>query len=234
MLGSRERECATEQGSTSRAPAQLTLGLSHGAVREQLGPSAHVLRGFALPHVPALLSGVEEVVRQAPFRHMLTPAGKRMSAALTSCGRVGWVTDRAGYRYKARDPSSGLPWPPMPAPFATLAREAAHAGAFPAFEPDACLINRYLPGTGMALHQDKDERDLGAPIVSVSLGVACTFLFGGLSRSAPTRRTVLEHGDVVVWGADSRLCFHGVERLPREAHPELGSQRINLTFRRAR
>jgi alkylated DNA repair protein (DNA oxidative demethylase) len=164
---------------------------------------------------------------------MVTPGGFTMSVAMTNCGAAGWVTDRTGYRYDPRDPDNGRPWPDMPAAFLHLATAAAEAAGYCDFVPDACLINRYQPGAKMSLHQDKDEQDFGAPIVSVSLGLPAVFLFGGLKRSEKPRRYRLAHGDVVVWGGPSRLFFHGVAPLADGEHPVLGRQRINLTFRKA-
>jgi alkylated DNA repair protein (DNA oxidative demethylase) len=164
---------------------------------------------------------------------MVTPGGFRMSVAMTNCGAVGWVTDRSGYRYSPVDPESGSPWPAMPGPFRRLAHDAAAQARFGTFEPDACLINRYEPGAKLSLHQDKDERDYGAPIVSVSLGLPATFLFGGLSRRDPQMKIPLAHGDVVVWGGRARLAYHGVSPLKAGHHPTLGACRINLTFRKA-
>src|SRR4051794_21010403 len=163
---------------------------------------------------------------------MVTPGGHTMSVAMTNCGGKGWVTDRSGYRYDAADPESSRPWPDMPACFRDLALRAAAEGGFDAFAPDACLVNRYRPDAKMSLHQDKDEIDLAAPIVSVSLGMPATFLFGGMKRSDKPKRYRLIHGDVVVWGRSSRLAFHGVAPLPDGDHPLLGRQRINLTFRK--
>ncbi len=199
----------------------------------QLGERAALLAGFALPCEAALLEALDAVTIAAPFRHMVTPGGFTMSVAMTSCGAAGWVTDRRGYRYDARDPESGQTWPAMPAPFAALATEAASAGGFADFAPDSCLINRYEPGARLSLHQDRNERDYGAPIVSVSLGLPATFLWGGLARAEPTRRVGLRHGDVVVWGGPDRLRFHGVMPLGEGEHEALGRQRINLTFRKA-
>ncbi|MGE8320533.1 MAG: DNA oxidative demethylase AlkB [Comamonas sp.] len=201
--------------------------------RHRLGPGAMVLCGFALPVVDELLAAVAGIEAAAPFRHMVTPGGFTMSVALTNCGALGWTTDRRGYRYSAIDPDSGRPWPAMPAAFARLASEAALAAGFAGFEPDACLVNRYQPGARLSLHQDKDERDYGAPIVSVSLGMPATFLFGGLARTDPTAKVPLAHGDVVVWGGADRLRYHGVAPLKDTPHPLLGSRRINLTFRKA-
>jgi DNA oxidative demethylase len=205
-----------------------------GPSREPLADGAVLLRGFVRPQQHELISAVEAITAQAPFRHLITPGGYRMSVAMTNCGCYGWVSDASGYRYDAIDPESGKPWPAMPAPFRKLAEDAAAEAGFPGFAPDACLINRYQPGARLSLHQDRDELHLGAPIVSVSLGLPATFLFGGLKRSDPTRRYRLEHGDVVVWGGPARLAFHGVAPLAEGEHGLLGRQRINLTFRRAR
>ncbi|MHA6824672.1 DNA oxidative demethylase AlkB [Ralstonia pseudosolanacearum] len=201
--------------------------------RIALGEAAVVLRGFALAEAPALLAAIDDIARQAPFRHMVTPGGFEMSVALTNCGALGWTSDRRGYRYAARDPQTGQPWPPLPDCFLRLARDAAAAAGFPGFTPDACLINRYVPGARLSLHQDKDEQDYGAPIVSVSLGMPAMFLWGGHRRTDKTLRVPLLHGDVVVWGGPDRLRYHGVLPLKEAAHPLLGAQRINLTLRRA-
>ena len=200
---------------------------------ERLAPGAWWLRGFALGHVTALVAAIESVQAAAPFRHLITPGGFRMSVAMTNCGSLGWVSDRRGYRYDLHDPLSGRPWPPMPPVFLELARTAAEAGGFSEFTPDACLLNRYEPGARLTLHQDKDERDFSAPIVSVSLGLPGTFLFGGDSRKDKKRRIPLQHGDVVVWGGPARLRHHGVLALKDGHHELLGSRRLNLTFRRA-
>ena len=202
-----------------------------GATR--LGPQAQVLRGFALPWVDVLWPARQSVVMQARWRHMRTPGGQRMSVALTNCGALGWVSDRRGYRYSALDPDSGQPWPPLPAPFADLATQAAAAAGFDAFAPDACLINRYAPGARMGLHQDRDERDLSHPIVSVSLGVPAVFLWGGLRRADRAERVLLFHGAVVVWGGVARLRFHGVAPVRLSTHALTGGERSNFTLRRA-
>jgi alkylated DNA repair protein (DNA oxidative demethylase) len=202
--------------------------------RETITDGAVLLRGFAKPIENDLIAALREVIAQAPFRHMFTPGGYQMSVAMTNCGTAGWVTDRSGYRYDAIDPDSGKPWPPMPPAFRELALHAAPEGGFDGFAPDACLINCYEPGARMSLHQDKDEQDFGAPIVSVSLGLPAVFLFGGMKRSDKPRRFRLEHGDIAVWGGPSRLFFHGVAPLADGEHAVMGRQRINLTFRKAR
>jgi DNA oxidative demethylase len=201
--------------------------------QEQLGPGATVLRQFAVPEETALLSALEHVIARAPFRHMITQGGFPMSVAMTNCGALGWVTDRAGYRYDAIDPVSGLPWPQLPDAFLRLATGAAAQAGFRAYVPDACLINRYAAGARLSLHQDKNERDLAQPIVSVSLGIPAVFVFGGLHRADKAIRVPLAHGDVVVWGGPARLRYHGVLPLKDGHHPLVGDYRINLTFRKA-
>jgi DNA oxidative demethylase len=198
-----------------------------------LGDSAFVLRGFASSRLEAIVEDLQVLLLRSPFRHMVTPGGDRMSVALTNCGDLGWITDRRGYRYSPIDPESSVPWPAMPVSFSELAKAAAEAARFPGFSPDACLINRYQPGARLSLHQDRNERDFGQPIVSVSMGMTAMFLFGGLKRNETPRRVPLVHGDVVVWGGEDRLRFHGVATIKDNPHHVLGAQRINLTFRRA-
>ena len=198
-----------------------------------VGKQTVVLPGFALPWVERLIPELRRVVLAAPFRNMTTPGGRTISVRVTNCGSLGWVSDRHGYRYSATNPATRTPWPALPDSFAALAAEAAAQAGYPGFVPDACLVNEYAPGAKMSLHQDKDERDLRAPIVSVSLGLACVFQFGGLQRNAPTQRLRLAHGDVLVWGGPTRLAFHGVLPLADGHHPLLGRRRVNLTFRQA-
>jgi alkylated DNA repair protein (DNA oxidative demethylase) len=202
--------------------------------QEIMAAGAVLLRGFARPIESELIAALRDIAAQAPFRHMVTPGGHSMSVAMTNCGSKGWVADRRGYRYDATDPETGKPWPAMPACFRDLARRAAAQAGFDGVAPQACLVNRYEPGAKLSLHQDKDELDLRAPIVSVSLGLPATFLFGGLSRSDKPRRFRLEHGDIAVWGGPARLAFHGVAPLADGEHALLGRQRINLTFRTTR
>jgi alkylated DNA repair protein (DNA oxidative demethylase) len=200
--------------------------------REPLEEGAVLLRGFAAAETPGLLVAVEQITAQAPFRHLITPGGYRMSVAMTNCGPLGWVSDRSGYRYDPVDPDSGKPWPAMPEPFRRLAAAAASEDGFSNYAPDACLINRYEPGAKLSLHIDKDEHDPVAPIVSVSLGLPALFLWGGKRRAERPRRIRLESGDVVVWGGPARFIYHGVNPLPDGVHPLTGRCRINLTFRK--
>jgi len=213
----------------------MQSGLFDAAPRDvPLAPGAVVLVGFARSCEDALLAAVDEVASLAAFRHMLTPGGRRMSVAMTNCGDAGWISDRAGYRYSSDDPQTGRPWPAMPEAFRDVAARAAARAGFPGFVPDACLVNRYDPGARLTLHQDRDERDFAAPIVSVSLGLPATLLFGGERRADRPLRIDLAHGDVVVWGGPSRLRFHGVLPLPAGVHPLTGRHRVNLTLRKAR
>jgi len=204
-----------------------------GPSATRFADDALLLRGFALDRAPALQAAIDAITVQAPLRHMETRRGLRMSVAMSNCGEVGWISDRRGYRYAPCDPLDGRPWPAMPPLFAQLAAEAARAAGFEGFAPDACLINCYQPGTRLSLHQDRDERDLDAPIVSVSLGLPATFVFGGPVRGDRVQRVPLRHGDVVAWGGASRLFHHGVLPLALGVHPALGARRVNLTFRKA-
>jgi DNA oxidative demethylase len=206
---------------------------SPGGEKVALGADAVVLRGFASDIEAELRAALNAVAALAPLRNMVTPGGYTMSVAMTNCGTAGWVTDLTGYRYAQQDPLSGNPWPPMPEIFMSLAARAATAAGFASFLPDACLINRYGPGAKLSLHQDKNETDFTAPIVSVSLGLPARFLFGGLKRNDRVTRVELRHGDVVAWGRSARLAYHGVDTLKDGEHPATGRCRFNLTFRKA-
>jgi alkylated DNA repair protein (DNA oxidative demethylase) len=221
----RRREPAT--GDLFAAPPQT------GTTAEPLAEGATILRRFAEPAAADLVATISQITAISPFRNMVTPGGYTMSVAMTNCGRLGWVTDRSGYRYDTIDPVTQRPWPALPASFRDLAGRAAAEAGFGPFEPDACLVNRYDPGTRLSMHQDRNERDFGAPIVSVSLGLPAVFLFGGARRQDRARRVRLESGDVVVWGGPARLTFHGVAPLADGEHALTGRHRINLTFRRA-
>jgi alkylated DNA repair protein (DNA oxidative demethylase) len=200
--------------------------------QERLEEGAVLLRGFATSESPALVGEVARIAEEAPFRHLLTPGGYTMSVAMTNCGGLGWVSDRTGYRYDPVDPGTGASWPPMPAAFLDIAVRAATEAGFANYHPDACLINRYIAGAKLSLHQDRDEKDAWAPIVSVSLGLPAVFLWGGKRRSDPIRRLRLESGDIAVWGGPARFVYHGVAPLKEGQHPLTGTARINLTFRK--
>ena len=199
---------------------------------ESLEDGAVVLRGFATSEASLLVAEVARLAEEAAFRHLVTPGGYTMSVAMTNCGRVGWVSDRTGYRYDPVDPDTRKPWPAMPPAFLDLAGRAAADAGFAGYDPDACLINRYVAGAKLSLHQDRDEKDAWAPIVSVSLGLPAVFLWGGKRRADPVRRLRLESGDVVVWGGPARFVYHGVAPLKDGEHPLTGATRINLTFRK--
>jgi alkylated DNA repair protein (DNA oxidative demethylase) len=216
----------------SSATGDLFDGRAQG--HDVLAPGASLLRGFARAELPSLVAALRQITEAAPFRHMTTRAGYRMSVAMTSCGAVGWVTDGTGYRYDPVDPVTGRPWPSMPEAFRLLTTRAAVAWGSVGFDPDSCLLNEYAPGSRLSLHRDADERDFTQPIVSVSLGLPAVFLFGGLDRGDTTIRVRLESGDVVVFGGPARLAYHGVAPLADGFDPLLGRRRINLTFRRAR
>jgi alkylated DNA repair protein (DNA oxidative demethylase) len=212
----------------------MDLFVANTGTRTDLAAQACVLHGFALPVVVQLLAGIAQIEASAPFRHLVTPGGHVMQVAMTNCGSFGWHSDRRGYRYATQDPQTGRPWPGMPDALLQLAVEAAAVAGFDGYVPDACLINRYAPGTRLSLHQDRDEDDRIAPIVSVSLGLPATFLFGGFARADKTVRVPLRHGDVVVWGGADRMRFHGVLPVRPGRHALLGEQRLNLTFRKVR
>jgi alkylated DNA repair protein (DNA oxidative demethylase) len=178
-----------------------------------------------------LLAAISEVVAQAPlFTPTMPRSGKPMSVRMTNCGPLGWVTDKErGYRYQATHPKTGKPWPPIPAALLELWRALAR---YPA-PPEACLVNYYAGNAKMGLHQDKDEEDFAAPVLSVSLGDTGIFRLGGRSRKDPTRAFELKSGDVVVLGGTDRLAFHGIDRIlagTSDLVPEGG--RFNLTLRR--
>ena len=199
---------------------------------DHLAEGITLLRAFCLQQAPDLLAAINTITQSSPFLNMVVPSGHTMSVAMTNCGDLGWITDRTGYRYTTLDPTTNKPWPAMPPLLQSLATRAAAAAGFPSFTSNACLINRYEPGTRLSLHQDKNERDYTQPIVSVSLGVPATFLLGTLRRADTPRRIRVEHGDVFVWGGPARLIFHGVAPISAGTHPLTGECRINLTFRR--
>jgi len=200
--------------------------------REPLEEGAVLLRAFAAAEAGGLVEEVARIAQAAPFRRLVTPGGYTMSVAMTNCGRVGWVSDRTGYRYDPLDPDTGRAWPALPPSFLDLAVRAAAEAGFAGYDPDACLINRYEAGSKLGLHQDKDEKDAWAPIVSVSLGLPAVFLWGGRRRGDSIRRMRLESGDIAVWGGPARFVYHGVAPLKTGDHPLTGPVRFNLTFRK--
>lgn len=204
------------------APAQI-----------QIGQQAFVIKGLSLPVAEQLLAEIKRMTQLAPFRQMPTPNGYQTSVAFTNCGTLGWTSNAQGYQYVATDPLTAQPWPAMPSVFLELAQQAAALAGFADYQPDSCLMNRYLVGTKLSLHQDKNEQDFSQPIVSVSLGLPARFLWGGHQRSDPTLKFLLEHGDVMVWGGVDRLRYHGVGQIRAGFHPSTGEQRINFTFRKA-
>ncbi len=199
----------------------------------EIAPGAWALPGFAATHADALWAGIQKVIQIHPLRHLVTPGGSPMSVAMSNCGDLGWVSDAAGFRYQGTDPLTQTQWTAMPQEFREMATSAAEYAGYPAFEPDACLINRYAPGARMTLHQDKNERDYSSPIVSVSLGLPAVFELGGLERGDKVQRLSLQHGDVLVWGGPARLRFHGVRAVDPGQHLLTGAHRFNLTFRKA-
>jgi alkylated DNA repair protein (DNA oxidative demethylase) len=210
----------------------LELPFAGDAAPVRLGDGIALLRGCA--DTATLMPLIERVAQRAPFRHLVTPGGQTMSVAMTNCGPRGWVSDRSGYRYSARDPLTGREWPAFPAEFFALARSAAARAGFPDFAPDACLINRYAAGARLTAHRDADEQNFAQPIVSVSLGLPASFAFYGLTRGGKGRSVPLVDGDVLVWGGPSRLVYHAVRPIKPGVHALTGEYRYNLTFRHAR
>lgn len=220
--------------TTPARPVDLfdDLPLASEDLRTAIAPGAVLLRGLGRAGDVQMLAAVESVIAQAPLRHMQTPGGHTMSIQTSRCGSMGWVSEPGGYRYAASNPHTQAPWPAIPPGMVDFAVRAAAEAGYPDFVPDSCLINQYLPGNKLGLHQDRDERDLRAPVVSLSLGLPATFLFGGLQRAGTTQRLRLAHGDVVVWGGPSRLAFHGVLPVADGDHPLVGRRRVNVTFRK--
>jgi len=192
------------------------------------------LPGFALPEMTPLWQALQQHLAAHPAQQMMTPMGHLMSVHTSSMGHWGWVSSPQGYGYLAHNPETGQPWPAIPPAILQLAAAAAAQAGYCDFVPDSCLVNIYQAGSKMGLHQDKDEQDFSQPIVSVSLGIAATFLFGGPQRNDKPVRIPLQHGDVVVWGGESRRFYHGIAAVKPGAHPLTGSRRINLTLRKAK
>jgi len=201
------------------------------------GPADAGLRGlrflpgyFSRARQEALVAALRQVVERAPLYTARMPkSGRPMSVRMSNCGPLGWYSDERGYRYEPRHPETGRPGPPIPEALMALWQDVAD---YPQ-PPEACLINVYGPAAKMGLHQDRDEADFAAPVVSVSLGDSCLFRVGGQKRGDPTRSCRLNSGDVVVLGGDARLVFHGVDRIyPGTSSLLAAGGRINLTLRR--
>ena len=204
-----------------------------GPQPQRLASHTVLLPGFALGEIEPLLDALRPVLRAAPFRHMRTPGGLHMAVALTNCGTLGWVSDEHGYRYSATDPLSGKPWPALPPVILSLAARAAAIAGFEGFVPDACLVNLYQGEAKMGLHQDRDERDLTAPVLSISLGDTAVFRIGPAEGGA-TAAVRLASGDVCALMGPARLARHGIDRLLTGSSQLVpGGGRINLTLRRA-
>lgn len=212
----------------------MTSALFADPPRLPVDDGAWLLPGWAADRAADWVAAVQQVTAQAPFRVMTRPGGAPLSVAMSNCGAWGWVSDDKRYHYSSVDPHTGAPWPAIPSFIWEQAVAAADAAGYPGYAPDACLMNRYQPGAKLTLHRDEDEMDWSAPIVSVSLGLPCTFLWGGLRRQDPVRRFALQHGDVLVWGGATRMAYHGVNPLKDGQHALLGSERWNLTFRMAK
>lgn len=178
----------------------------------------------------AVLAAIEEVLMTAPLATPRMPkSGRPFTVLMSNCGPLGWTSDESGYRYQPMHPETGRPWPPIPAPVAAIWDAVARY----AHAPECCLINFYAPTAKMGLHQDRDEQEFHAPVVSISLGDSCLFRVGGRQRRHPTRSFRLNSGDVVVLGGGARLAFHGVDRIYAGTSTLLRQGgRINLTMRR--
>ena len=195
---------------------------------EQILPGAVLMRGLALAQDVEFFSAIDTIVAAAPLHHATTPGGLPMGVMVSDCG----TPQAFGRRWDPQNPAVRKTWPPMPRVLEDFAIRCGVRAGFPLFRPDSCHVNRYQAGTKLGLHQDRHECDLSQPIVSISFGLECVFLLGGLERTDKTKRLLLEHGDVLVWGGPSRMRFHGVLPLKPGHHPLTGPYRYNLTFRK--
>ena len=204
--------------------SQLAVEPTH----EEIFPGAVLMRGLALEQEAEFLSAMETIIAAAPLHHAKTPTGLPMGVMVTDCG----TPEAFRRRWDPANPAVRRMWPPAPRVLMDFSLRCAVRAGFPLFRPDSCHINRYQAGVKLGLHQDKHECDLTQPIVSISFGLECVFLLGGLERIDKTKRILLEHGDVIVWGGPSRMRFHGVQPLKPGSHPLTGPYRYNLTFRK--
>jgi alkylated DNA repair protein (DNA oxidative demethylase) len=195
---------------------------------EEIYPGAVLMRGLALAQDVEFFAAVENILAAAPLHNAVTPGGLPMGVMVSDCG----TQDGFRRRWDPANPEVRRAWPPMPRLLSDFAIRCAVRSSFPRFRPDSCHINRYQAGTRLGLHQDRHECDMSQPIVSISLGLECVFLLGGLQRTDATKRILLEHGDVIVWGGPSRMRFHGVLPLKPGHHGLTGPYRYNLTFRK--
>jgi len=207
--------------------SQLAVEPTH----EQIYPGAILMRGLALAQDVEFFAAVEGILAAAPLHHAVTPGGLPMGVMVSDCAT------QEGFRRRwdsanPTNPEARRMWPAMPRLLSDFAIRCAVRSGFPRFQPDSCHINRYQAGTRLGLHQDRHECDMSQPIVSISLGLECAFMLGGLQRTDATKRMLLEHGDVIVWGGPSRMRFHGVLPLKPGHHPLTGPYRYNLTFRK--
>jgi len=210
-------------GSIERAVRAVQVAPRHGGLRLYPGYLDRAQQ-------TAMIEAIDRVFTAAPlFTPRMPKSGRPFSVRMSNCGPLGWLSDESGYRYEPAHPDTGRPWPPLPDALLALWN---HVAEYPQ-PPEACLINVYAPTAKMGLHQDRDEADFSAPVVSVSLGDSCLFRVGGQKRGDPTRSFRLNSGDVLVLGGDARLVFHGVDRIYPETSTLLaGGGRINLTMRR--
>jgi len=210
------------------------IGEGNGNAAKPAGPAVRLGGALLYPGLldpaaqVALVGALRDVATAAPFFRPVTPRGRPMSVRMTAAGRLGWLSDRRGYRYAPRHPETGAPWPPIPAAVLAIWRQVTGLRR----EPDCCLVNYYGEGARMGLHQDRDEADFSFPVVSVSLGDSARFRIGGVERGGPTESAMLHSGDVLVMGGAARLAHHGIDRIAFGSStllPQGG--RINLTLR---
>ena len=195
---------------------------------EEIYPGAVLMRGLALAQDAEFIAAVETILTAAPLHPATTPSGLPMGVMVSDCG----TPEAFRRRWDPQNPAVRKMWPPIPPVLVDFALRCAVRSGFPLFRPDSCHINRYQAGIRLGLHQDRHECDMTQPIVSISLGLECIFLFGGLQRTDAVKRILLEHGDVIVWGGPSRMRFHGVQPIKPDHHPLTGPYRYNLTFRK--
>jgi len=195
---------------------------------EEIFPGATLMRGLAQAQDGEFLEAMQGVLSAAPLHHATTPTGLPMGVMVSDCG----TPEAFRRRWDPANPAVRQMWPPMPRALLDFSLRCAVRAGFPLFRPDTCHVNRYQAGTKLGLHQDRHECDMSQPIVSVSFGLECVFLLGGLERTDSPKRILLEHGDVIVWGGPSRMRFHGVQPLKPGHHPLTGPYRYNLTFRK--